>query len=351
MKVPKLIVTLAVFFAAIINVKGQNTSLNILTQNSGVVTVGGTVFLQVDVSNTDGSTSVPQYKLRPQISVPQSIVTVPASGHQLPAGWTIISNNGQVVRLSNGTDEIPAGVTRTILIAVQGVTNGGPETINGNMFFSNGIAPGSASGVALPGDVTADNTSTSAIQVTGVVPIVITSFTANLVNCQPVLNWATETETNSDRFEIQRYNKLLGAWVAISTTKAAGYSSSSKSYSFTDASLTTDSDNFFYRLKMIDKNGRYSYSLTASVPANCKEKNITVYPNPVQNGDILYIKLQQNKQANAVLISSLGQVVSKMILSKGISKMDVQNIPAGFYTLAVKYDDNLVQNIKIVVCH
>lgn len=139
----------------------QNTMINVLTQNSGVVNKGNTVFVEVSICNTDAIDSVAPYKLRPQISIPAGIASIPATGHVLPNGWTIVSNDGNTIRLSNGTDVIPVHTCRTILIAIKGEGIGGPSTISGNLLFSNGVAPGSAPGAATTRDNPADNSSTS----------------------------------------------------------------------------------------------------------------------------------------------------------------------------------------------
>jgi hypothetical protein len=143
----------------------QNISLNVLTQNSGIINTNGTVFLEVTLCNTNSSISVPAYKLKPQISFPSQLVSIPDTGHILPAGWTIIFNKDGVVRLSNGNDEFLPNQCRTLLIAVKGKAVGGPSTISGYLGFSNGVAPGNASGGPTKGDNPADNASTTTIKI------------------------------------------------------------------------------------------------------------------------------------------------------------------------------------------
>lgn len=144
----------------------QNVQLNILTRDTGIVRINGTIFIEVTVCNTDSKhTAVPAFKLRPQISVPAGLVSIPDTGHILPKGWIITNNTGSVIRISNGTDEISRIECRTILIAVRGIAVGGPSSIIGNMNFSNGIAPGSESGGPTTGDFPADNSSSTSIKV------------------------------------------------------------------------------------------------------------------------------------------------------------------------------------------
>ena len=142
----------------------QNVLTNILTQNSGIVKKGKTVFVEVTINNTDPTNYVGIYKIRAQISVPAAIATIASTGHVLPTGWTIISNDGSTINLSNGKDMIAATDARTILIAVQGVKTGGPSTISCQLSFADGNSPGTTPGT-LKGDNPADNSSTTTIKV------------------------------------------------------------------------------------------------------------------------------------------------------------------------------------------
>jgi hypothetical protein len=162
-------VTAAVCFVFLICISAaaQNTSLNILTGNSGKVRTGGSVFLEVTVCNHDAAIAVPAYKLKPQISFPKNLVTIPATGHRLPEGWTVTAIKGQQIWLSNGTDTLPPGSCRSIFINLIATAAGGPSTVSANMLFSNGRPPGFVTGSPVPGDSPADNSSTSTIEVTG----------------------------------------------------------------------------------------------------------------------------------------------------------------------------------------
>jgi hypothetical protein len=164
MKFSKL--TFLILTSAFVSVRAasQNMMINILTQNSGTVNKGKTVFLEATINNTDPNAYLGIYKLQVKISVPSEIVTIPATGHVLPTGWTITSNTGSTITLSNGKNMIASNDSRTILIAVQGKQMGGPSTISGQLLFSNGEAPGTAPG-SLSGENPADNTSTTTIKV------------------------------------------------------------------------------------------------------------------------------------------------------------------------------------------
>ncbi|MEO6328309.1 MAG: T9SS type A sorting domain-containing protein [Ginsengibacter sp.] len=347
MKLPSLIVLFLASAFAISSAAGQaNASISVLTQNSGFVSMGGTVFLQVNVGNTGPTSTIGIYIIKVEISVP-SIVTIPASGHVLPSGWTILDNDGSLMTLSNGTDIIPVNGDRQILIAMQGNTIGGPSTIAGGLSFADGVAPGDGFG-SLDGNNTADDNSTSTVQVTNLTPITLSKFNAVIVNCQPVLNWTTETEINSDRFEIERANLNSSDWVMAGVVIARGNTTTKFTYSLIDENSAA-SEKLLYRLKIIDKDGAYKYSNVLPVFVNCKTTQVSAYPNPVRHGTLYVSAAGVDGSAEATLLSLLGQVIIKTKISNGTNSLDVSKVVRGEYILRVNDLKGVDKKVKIVI--
>lgn len=341
------LILLAYFFPSLSST-AQNVSLNILTRNAGTVNLGGTVFVEITLANTSSSVSVPANKVRPQISVPTSIVSIPASGHQLPSGWSIISNAGGVIRLCNGSDAIPPNTARTALIAIQGNTLGGPFTISGNTTFANGTVC-STSGGATTGDIAGDNTSTSTIQVFDPIPVVFVNFNASLINCMPVLTWQTESEINSDRFEIETSKSITGNWILLNTLPAKGYSSSKSNYRYTDINTRANNEYIFYRIKMIDRDGKYSFSEVLTIKPSCNSIEAGIFPNPVYKGN-LTVKLNgYNYPVEACLYSASGQLISKHMLLQNINNIQLANTSPGRYTMKLSDLSGNSRTINVIV--
>jgi len=145
-------------------VLSQNVSINVLTKESGIVRAGNSVFFEVTINNTDPLTIVGMYKLKVQVSLASPAVAIQKAGHSLPTGWEIISNDGNVITLSNGKDLIAPNDARTLLLSLEGLQVGGPVSISGQLSFSNGTPPGTEPG-SLAGDKPADNFSTSSCTV------------------------------------------------------------------------------------------------------------------------------------------------------------------------------------------
>ncbi len=199
MKLFKLTVLLFAGLLAFSGAAAQaNAFINILTQNSGQVTQGGVVNIEVTVGNTGPVSPINQFKVRAQISVPIAICNLLPAVQQtgLPPGWTVSAyvGGGSSITVCNGTDVIPVGTARTILIKVQGNVIGGPSTVTGNLLFSNGVSctvPGT-----LAGDNTADNSSTSSIQVIPGCPLTVTAA-AGTIACNGGTTTLTATPTGA----------------------------------------------------------------------------------------------------------------------------------------------------------
>ncbi|MEO8112686.1 MAG: hypothetical protein ABI594_21735, partial [Ginsengibacter sp.] len=89
--------------------------------------------------------------------------------------------------------------------------------------------------------------------ITVVLPLQLVSFTGTLNQNQVKLNWKTANETNTALFEVER--SITGTAFAKIGSKKAGQNS----YFFIDEKAG-QSQELYYRLKMIDADGKFTYS-------------------------------------------------------------------------------------------
>lgn len=120
---------------------------------------------------------------------------------------------------------------------------------------------------------------TCTIASAGPTPVVLSSFTAQRnENNDVILSWTTQQEINSSFFSIERsYNNANFGEVGIVT--AAGNSSIVHSYSFNDNSNNNTNESF-YRIKMVDKDGRFTYTPIRTVSGSSATADYKIYPNP-----------------------------------------------------------------------
>ena len=94
------------------------------------------------------------------------------------------------------------------------------------------------------------------------------------------LSWKTETELNSDHFEIERSSDGINfAW--IGNKQAAGNSVSTINYVYADPNMAAPV--YYYRLKLVDIDGKTSYSNVAVVRKPNGIKGMRVFPNPASD--------------------------------------------------------------------
>lgn len=127
-----------------------------------------------------------------------------------------------------------------------------------------------------------------------VLPIKLKQFTVNKFGNERAsdINWSSSSEINSAYFDIER--SIDGyTFNAIGNVLAAGNSTTEQFYSMIDRNLPTSrgsQDVFYYRLKMVDLDGKFEYSDVRSVRFdNDSEVEFNTYPNPTAGK--VYVKM------------------------------------------------------------
>ncbi len=157
----------------------------------------------------------------------------------------------------------------------------------------------------------------------GIVPVELTSFTANSSNNNISLNWSTATETNNKGFEIER-SLNNGEFTSIAFVDGFGTTAQTQNYSYTDRGL--GNGNYTYRLKQIDFNGRFEYSPAIQVDLNVPavfslDQN---YPNPFNPTTNINFSLAVDSRVTLKVFDVLGQEVANLVNS---------DLTAGFHTV------------------
>jgi hypothetical protein len=163
-----------------------------------------------------------------------------------------------------------------------------------------------------------------------VLPVKLSLFNAVRDGKVNLLHWRAESEVNLASYEVQR-SKDGTTYNVIGTVTAGAFD-----YSYRDESPLKGIN--FYRLKMLDKDGRSEYSAVRTVS---NEKNITVmiYPNPVMDKAILDINVSASVTLYYEVVNSIGEILIKnnVVLPAGTNRqfIDMQHLPKGSYLLRV----------------
>ena len=177
-------------------------------------------------------------------------------------------------------------------------------------------------------------------------PIQLQQFTATVNLCNVNLNWQTQTEINTAYFIIERSNNA-GNFTEITKVDAAGNSTTFKSYSFTDVSAPAG--NLFYRVRITDKDGKFSYSLVKEVNLNCSGKNNPIIYPTLTHGIINVVLPAGYINAQIRIIDAVGKEVAfneSNNLTRAINMKQLQN---GTYIVQVINDGKMITNVKVIL--
>ncbi|HEY4289498.1 MAG TPA: T9SS type A sorting domain-containing protein, partial [Puia sp.] len=183
----------------------------------------------------------------------------------------------------------------------------------------------------------------------GVLPIILSDFSATLNNGNVDLGWTTQMEINSDHFAIELSTDAGAHWSVIGVVAAHGNSSTVLNYSFQDSKPSAGTSE--YRLQMVDKDAKYAYSEVKTI-RNGLITAVSVYPNPAR--DYVNVTLGGSNTQSAVirLLSQSGQLlVEKNVSNAGGTTIPlaVSLYPTGNYLIVVVGADGSKQVSKLLI--
>ncbi len=153
-------------------------------------------------------------------------------------------------------------------------------------------------------------------------PVEFGSFKVNNQNGKAVLSWTTLSEINNELFEIE-WSVDGRNFVKIDEVKGAGNSATILEYQVTH--LTPMPNLNYYRLKQVDFDGNFSYSVIEVIRLSQRaSQEVSFYPNPVN--DILVVSTDEKTRLE---IFSLNSELLLDIYIDHQKTIDVSNFPKG----------------------
>jgi hypothetical protein len=179
-----------------------------------------------------------------------------------------------------------------------------------------------------------------------VLPVKLVSFDAQKNNTAALLQWTTANEINFDRFEIESCANGINKFITTGTVMA----NNSVKYFFTDVNAFAKSTLVYYRLKLIDKNGSFSYSNIVAVNFNDKLP-VIIRPAVVKRGEPVLITTTGTVNSNytITLLNSNGQLIeSRKTVQGSVTVLPTNSLVAGIYFISVT-GSNINEKIKLVI--
>lgn len=173
-------------------------------------------------------------------------------------------------------------------------------------------------------------------------PLPVRHFTATAFNTQSRLSWSVPNEINIDRYEIEvakSYSQVLnGLFEKKGEVNSRGRSSVEQWYSYEEQIV--QADTIYYRIKVIDAEGHYSYSEPVML-VRANDFQWSIAPNPTTGAFTLTYLLPQGEPAWAQVMNVTGQLIGKFELrgSGTIQKTSIDltnlNLSTGLYFIRV----------------
>jgi hypothetical protein len=223
----------------------------------------------------------------------------------------ILPNTGSVGNISFGAIvELPVVDDPLNLIAADMNGDGKPDIITSNLSTTTGVS-------------VFTNT-------TAVLPVGILSFNLQQKEGKIFLQWSTATEKNTDAFVVE--HSLNGIeFTGVGSVKASFNSNVKKEYSFLHNKPAAGWN--YYRLKMVDVDGKFSYSSTIRVKLDEAAIKLRVYPNPSDNISVIE---HPAVQSGYIVVSDIsGKVIRKINAKQNAHQtlLDTKDLVPGVYTV------------------
>jgi Secretion system C-terminal sorting domain len=165
-------------------------------------------------------------------------------------------------------------------------------------------------------------------------PLALLDFTAQANKQTAHLKWQTANERTAAYFDIEKSvdNKN---WTKVGSQKAKN---TEGGYLFSDAKAFEKNSTVFYRLKMMEQDGNFSYSAVRQVQTQ-KTNGLMVYPNPAKS--ILMVEGIEAEDIGQV-VDILGKVRT---IFKGQQQLDLTGYTDGIYF--IKMDNGSVSQFVV----
>ncbi len=197
----------------------------------------------------------------------------------------------------------------------------------------NTVGAGNASfidNIALSGDVS--------------LPVEYADFEAKPKDLHVMLDWATRSELNNDRFEVMR--SIEGnTWEKIGEITGAGTSQDLNTYQFSDWNAALlNSEKLYYQLRQVDLDGNIEDSDVRSIRFEGRNA-IRLFPNPTETGSVhIVLESAHDGPLPVTVFNSNGQqLMNKELGISGVSAsaftLDLSPLPTGLYLVRLNLPD------------
>jgi hypothetical protein len=169
-------------------------------------------------------------------------------------------------------------------------------------------------------------------------PVKLEQFSGTMAGDKNILHWQASGLEDLSIFVIERQN-AGGRFEELGSVALHGNNPLQNRFSFTDNQPISQQN--FYRLKMINRNGRFTYSEVLALNKKAQTDNIRLYPNPATEMITVVFKKNNAKGYHLKLYNATNQLVKEASLGGNMGTvlqiLRGKEIPSGLYIIKI-YD-------------
>lgn len=162
-----------------------------------------------------------------------------------------------------------------------------------------------------------------------VLPVELVDFTARNQDDRVLLNWSVASETNFSHYEVERSFDAQ-EYQSIGRVEA----DASSNYDFNDTAIFEG--KAYYRLRLVDFDGSYSFSMLRQIEKPVLNKRLKLYPT--QTADQLSISSSEDKIMSVEVFNAegvLSKKISDLLLESTV--LSVSDLSSGVYKVRVRF--------------
>ncbi len=177
------------------------------------------------------------------------------------------------------------------------------------------------------------------------IPVTLGDITGKICNNTAVIEWNTYSESGARNFELEKSSDGRN-FNMIKSIASTGNSNSIKNYSYVDNDLPKNEEIIYYRLKMIDLDGRFDYSKVIMLKHALSIYIDKCYPDVIDKYGKVNINMVSNKEQKAYIavysINGIKIHEKVQLLSKGMNAFMINGFNkanAGVYIIKINAGD------------
>jgi poly(beta-D-mannuronate) lyase len=178
-----------------------------------------------------------------------------------------------------------------------------------------------------------------------VTPVHLIGFKVLLVNKNAHLTWNVSNEINFKQYNVEWSNDGKD-FSLLSIINAQGTNASTASYNYQHINLKEG--KYFYRLKMIDKDGSFEYSPVRFIAVG-KSMSANIYPNPAQQFVTVDLNGTVQPQTEIILFDATGKIVKQAKATSNSIEISLKGLSTGMYHLSVMETGKAIANYPLMI--